>query len=272
VCAAGGELPSHSSPTTRPVISRQGTRTYMRRRPFAHGRGSWPTSRSRSISSGSSTGSARPLATTFHPRRVPQAEHQKLQSTVAGQARSDRRRWVVGGVAAAAVAAAVAVVIWTSDPFGYRSSPPPTRAPDSTETTSLAAAEGVVAAFVNNDAAGAAPYLAPGTKAPWPEWPVHMKRDAAWGVKYLMEPCVPTTTTSDLTVFACPFAMHLLGSREVGKGLPRQHPVGLRKRRQGHLGAVHDPVRDEWRRAAYRVGHRVDRREPPDRRALPHTG
>jgi hypothetical protein len=76
----------------------------------------------------------------------------------------------------------------------------------------------MAAAFANHDAAGAAPYLAPGTKAPWLVGAVAVKRDAAWGVKYLMEPCVPTTTDSLTTVFSCPFAMHLLGSREVGKG------------------------------------------------------
>jgi hypothetical protein len=146
------------------------------------------------------------------------AEHQKLQSVLADQARTGRRRWVVGGLAAAVVAAAVGVVLWSSDSGGHRSSPPPTNAPDSIETTSLAAAEGVAAAFVNHGTAGAAPYLAPGMKAPWAGWPASIRRDLAWGVKYLMEPCAPTTTDSLTTVFSCPFAMHLLGSREVGKG------------------------------------------------------
>lgn len=147
------------------------------------------------------------------------AENQKPRSVVAGPARSDRGRRLVGGVAAAVAAAAVGVVVWSCDPGGSGSSQPPTKpSPDSAETTDLAAAEGLAAAFAHHDAAGAAPYLAPGTTAPWPEWPVHLKRDAAWGVRYLMEPCTPTTTGSATTVFSCPFALHTLGSRKLGKG------------------------------------------------------
>ncbi len=48
-----------------------------------------------------------------------------------------------------------------------------------------------------------------------------MERDAAWGVEYLMKPCTETTIrtiTGNKPTITCPFAMHLLGSREVGKG------------------------------------------------------
>jgi hypothetical protein len=33
-----------------------------------------------------------------------------------------------------------------------------------------------------------------------------------------MRPCTETGTSGDATIFNCPYAMHLLGSREVGKG------------------------------------------------------
>ena len=151
------------------------------------------------------------------------AEHQKLQSVVADQARTDsRRRWVVGGVAAAALVAvaggAVGIAFSSSDPGGDPSSPPIAQAPDSTGTADLPAAEGFAAAFADHDAAAAASYLAAGTEEPWDDWRAEWKRNAAWGVDYLMKPCTESSTTMDTTTFTCPFAMHLLGSREVGEG------------------------------------------------------
>jgi len=155
-------------------------------------------------------------------------EHLKFQSVVADEARTDRRRWVVGGVAAAVAAAAVGVALWSSDPGGDPSGVPIAQAPDSTgpaaqapnstRTANLAAAESFAAAFANHDAAAAAPYLAPGIEEPWPDWRAEWKRNGAYGVEYLMKPCTEWLTSMDTTSFSCPYAMHLLGSREVGKG------------------------------------------------------
>ncbi len=146
-----------------------------------------------------------------------EVEHQELPA-VAERPRIDRRRWVVGGFAAVVAAALIGVALWTFAPGGADTSSPPAQTPDSPGAADLAAAEGLVAAFVHHDAAGAAPYLATGTEAPWPEWSVHAQRDAAWGVEYLMEPCAETGRTSFSAVFYCPFTFHLLGSREVGNG------------------------------------------------------
>jgi hypothetical protein len=148
------------------------------------------------------------------------AEHQKLLSVVADdQARTGpRRRWVAGGIAAAAVAAVtVGITVSSSNIGADPSSPPIAQAPDSTRTGNLAAAEGFAAAFVDHDPAAARAYLAPGEE-PWFGWEAAWQRDSAWGVEYLMKPCTKKYNISDSTVFSCPFAMHLLGSREVGKG------------------------------------------------------
>ena len=154
------------------------------------------------------------------------AEHRKLQSVVADQPQTDpRRRWVVGGVAAAAVAAAVVGVgVWSADPSEDPSSPPVAQAPDSTGAADIAAAEGLAAAFANHDAAAAASHLALGREEAWFESDAAWKRDAAYSVEYLMKPCTETGSTSVGTVFTCPYAMHVLGSREVGKG-PFRHNI-----------------------------------------------
>ena len=142
-----------------------------------------------------------------------QAEYRKLQSVLADQERTDRRRWIAGGVAAAAAAAVVGVAVWSFDPGGDPSSPPIAQAPDSTKTADLAAAEGFAAAFTDHDAAAAAA----GTEEPWLGWRPEWKRNAAYSVEYLMKPCTKSYNISDSTVFTCPYAMHLPGSREIGK-------------------------------------------------------
>lgn len=144
-------------------------------------------------------------------------------TVVEGRVRSDRRRWLLGGVAALVAAAVVGSTMWTLAPDGEDTSPPPGRTPEPTgaadlAAAGLAAAEGLAAAFTNHDAAGATPYLAAGTEAPWPEWGAHARRDVAWGVDYQMQPCAETARSSFFAVYSCPFALHLLGSREVGKG------------------------------------------------------
>jgi hypothetical protein len=151
-------------------------------------------------------------------------EHQKLLSVVADQPRTDpRRRWVAGGIAAAAVAAVTVGITVSSWNIGEDpSSPPIAQAPDSTRTGNLAAAEGFAAAFVDHDPAAAASYLASGEE-PWLGWEAAWQRDEAWGIEYLMDPCTKADTSfSDSTYFTCPYAMHMLGSREVGEG-PFRH-------------------------------------------------
>jgi hypothetical protein len=144
-------------------------------------------------------------------------EDQELPAS-ANQARANRRRLVIGGLAAVVAIGVLGIALWIWAAGGDEAAAPPAEARDSTRSTDLAAAEGLAAAFAKQDAAGAAPYLAPGTEAPWPEWRVHMQRDAAWGIDNTMQPCRVTASTSFSTDIACPFAFHLLGSREVGKG------------------------------------------------------
>jgi hypothetical protein len=147
------------------------------------------------------------------------AEHQKLLSVVADdQARTGpRRRWVAGGVAAAAVAAVTVGITVSSLNIGEDpSSPPVAQAPDSTRSGNRAAAEGFAAAFVDHNPAAAASYLAPGTEEP--SLDAMWQRDSAWAVEYQMKPCTKKYIISDSTVFNCPYAMHLLGSRAVGEG------------------------------------------------------
>jgi hypothetical protein len=159
-------------------------------------------------------------------RTSSQSERQELLSVGANRARPDRRRWIFGGLAAA-VAAAVGVVLWTSGPGTQRGSPPAARPTGSSAATNLAAAEGMAAAFAAHDSAGAASYLARGTAMP--DWvgPVIVKRDAAWAVRYLMQPCRATSTYPNLTVFSCPFGVHLLGSSDVGKGPFRNNTLAV---------------------------------------------
>jgi hypothetical protein len=152
------------------------------------------------------------------------AETLSISPVVVDQARPAHRRWVVGGLAAAVAAAALGVFVSSGDSDTQRSSPPPAKAShssaaaDSSAEADLAAAEGIAAAFDHHDTAWAASYLAPHT--PIPDWvgPVIVKRDLAWGATAIMRPCRATTTYASLTVFSCPFAIHLLGSREVGEG------------------------------------------------------
>lgn len=156
------------------------------------------------------------------------AEHQKFEWIVADQTRTDvRRRWIGGGVAAAVAAVAVAIAVTSADPGEDPSSPPIAQAAGPTRTADLAAAEGLAAAFVNHDLDAAASYLAPGAQ-PWAGWKAAWKRDAAYRVEYLMEPCAQAYTIADSTVvFTCPYAMHLLGSGEVGEGPYRDNVLSV---------------------------------------------
>jgi hypothetical protein len=146
-------------------------------------------------------------------------EHQKLEWIVADQTRTDhRRRWILGGVAAAVAAVAVGIAVSSSDPSAGPSEPPIAQVPDSATTADLSVAESFAAAFVAHDVDAAESYLAPGMTQPWLGADRAWKRDAAYRVEYLMRPCTETGTSVDATIFTCPYAMHLLGSREVGKG------------------------------------------------------
>jgi hypothetical protein len=149
-------------------------------------------------------------------------EHQKLEWIVAAETRSDhRRRWILGGVAAAVAVVAVGIAASSADPGDDRSKPPiaqTPQAPESNGAADLAVAESFAAAFVAHDVDAAESYLAPGMTQPWLGADRAWKRDAAYRVEYLMKPCTETGSTTDSTIFTCPYSMHLLGSREVGKG------------------------------------------------------
>jgi hypothetical protein len=147
-------------------------------------------------------------------------EHQKFEWIVTDQNQTDhrRRRRMLGGVAAAVAAVAVGIAASSSDPSEDPSNPPIAQELDQSRVADLLAAESFAAAFVEHDVDATAPHLAPGMQEPWPGADRAWKRDAAWRVEYLMKPCTETGTSVNATLFTCPYAMHLLGSREVGKG------------------------------------------------------
>ncbi len=152
-------------------------------------------------------------------RTKTEEEYRQFQSAVVGQPRRDLRRWVVAGVAAAVVGLAVGVALWSSDPDREGSQLPAATVPDATSAANLAAAEAVAAAFAAHDTELLAPYLEPGLSPPASTWETEMKRDAAWSVEYLLEPCTQSYETFlNVFVFECPYSLHLLGSREVGQG------------------------------------------------------
>jgi hypothetical protein len=150
-------------------------------------------------------------------RTKAQVEDSELQPRVSDPARSTSLRWVIGLVAAAVVASAVGFAVLASHQGEDSTGPTPAPAQDSPAAADTAAAQGVAAAFVAHDADAATPYLAPGAEL-WDGWRRHWERDAAWSVEVLMEPCVPGSGASIPTEFTCPFAMNLMGSRQVGSG------------------------------------------------------
>lgn len=166
-----------------------------------------------------------------------QAEDRELQPDVSDPATRSSLRWVIGLVAATVVASAVGFAVLASNQGEDLTTPTPAPAPDSVEAAALAAAQGVADAFVAHDADAAAPYLAPGAEL-WDGWSRHWERDAAWSVEVLMEPCAVAPGSTAATEFICPFAMHVMGSREVGSGPFPDNALTLRVN-DGKVYAAH---------------------------------
>ncbi|MFH8252001.1 hypothetical protein ACH3VR_16670 [Microbacterium sp. B2969] len=132
-----------------------------------------------------------------------------------------RSRGIPGLIALMTVTVMVATTAGCSAPASSSEArvadPTPAPAPDPARTADLDAAQAMAAAFADHDVGAAAQYLAPDAEL-WDGWIRHWERDSAWSVEVAMEPCVEMTPTSWATEFTCPFAMHLMGSREVGAG------------------------------------------------------
>lgn len=134
-------------------------------------------------------------------------------------ARGGRRRWAVSGAVAMAVAvAAVAIgfTLWpagTGDDRGDGSASDPV----SSQSADEEVAQGFVDAYTAGDADQAASYLAPGVQ-PWDGWRFDVRRDAAWGREYFVQPCRAVSSSSEGTTVGCAFAYHVLHSRELGLG------------------------------------------------------
>jgi hypothetical protein len=119
---------------------------------------------------------------------------------------------VAAGVAAAAAAAAV---FWAADLTADRATEPlPVQQP---AADPVEVAEKFVAAYATNDVETVAA-LAPPDGDQVQDWRIFMARDAAWGVEFLFEPCRRATDADIGTGVVCPFALHVLGSEEVGSG------------------------------------------------------
>ncbi len=151
----------------------------------------------------------------------------QLQSHVSAPERNSSLRWVIGLAAAAAAAATVGCASLTSIPGEVLTGPSPGPTQDSAEAADLAAAQGVADAFVSHDPGAAEQYLAPGAEL-WEGWSRHWERDAAWSVEVLMEPCTGQPIGSVGTNVTCPFAMHVMGSREVGAGPFTENTLTIR--------------------------------------------
>lgn len=126
------------------------------------------------------------------------------------------RRWVAVGAAAAVAAAAVtAVALWGPGPTERPEPAPPVPSQDG--AADRATAEEFAAAYADLDADRMADLMATGSQ-PWDTWRATLRRDVAWEVERLMRPCRRTAEATEGIVFSCPFAMHLRGSEEVGRG------------------------------------------------------
>ena len=118
---------------------------------------------------------------------------------------------VAAGVASAAAAAAV---FWAAGLSADRPDPAPVEEPP---PSAVEVAEKFVTAYATNDVETVAA-LAPPDGDQVQDWRTFMARDAAWGVKFMFEPCRRATDADIGTGVVCPFALHVLGSEEVGRG------------------------------------------------------
>lgn len=146
-----------------------------------------------------------------------QTELQAFRDAVAGHERQRKTRWRIT-IAAAAALAAVAVTafaLWSPDPTAK---PEPAPAvPGQDRGAEAATAEAFAAAYADLDADRMADFLADGAQL-WDGWRSSLRRDIAWDAEILMRPCRVTAEATEGRVYTCPYAMHMRGSEEVGRG------------------------------------------------------
>lgn len=114
------------------------------------------------------------------------------------------------GLAAAAVAAAV---VWGDGLTEDRTEPMPVAEP---VPPAVQVAEAFVAAYAANDTETVASLAS--DDAAVDDWRIHMARNQVWSAQFLFDPCREMTTNSVGTGVLCPFALHVLGSEEIGRG------------------------------------------------------
>lgn len=144
-------------------------------------------------------------------------ELQAFRDTVEGHEGSTRtrRRVVIAAAAAVAAAAATAVALWGPDP-AERPEPAPA-VPGQDRAADRETAEAFAAAYVEADADRMAELMAEGGQL-WDTWQSTLRRDEAWDVERMMQPCRRTAEATEGVVFTCPYLIHLRGSEEVGRG------------------------------------------------------
>jgi hypothetical protein len=139
-------------------------------------------------------------------------QHERFEERLAEEA-PRRRRHAIGGALVAA-AAVTAAAVWAADLDGSGSDSDPV-GPSVERTEAERVADEFFAAVAAGDEDLAASYVAPGT-VPWDEYQSEMRRDAAWDVKYLLEPCQELSTSPAGTNVVCAFDYYSLGSDELG--------------------------------------------------------
>lgn len=147
-----------------------------------------------------------------------QTELQTFRDTVAGHERRRSTRRRVGAIAAAAAlgaAAVTAVALWGPDP-ATKPEPAPV-VPSNDRAADGATAEAFAAAYADLDADRMADLMADEVQL-WDGWRSSLRRDIAWDTEILMRPCRRTAEATEGPVYTCPYAMHMRGSEEVGRG------------------------------------------------------
>lgn len=125
--------------------------------------------------------------------------------------RRNRRTAVLG--AGLATAAAAAAVFWGTGLTEDRTQPAPVvePAPDPVQV-----AEEYVAAYAAYDTEKVVAMADP--RVDLAEVRLYQARDEAFGIEFLTEPCREGSTGSVGTQVACPFALHVMSSEELGRG------------------------------------------------------
>jgi hypothetical protein len=146
-----------------------------------------------------------------------QTELSTFRDSVAGDEhrRSTRRRVAIAAAAALGAAAVTAFALWGPD---RDAKPEPAPAvPSQDRATDGATAEAFASAYADLDADRMADLTADGVQL-WDGWRSSLRRDIAWDTEILMRPCGRTAEATEGVVYTCPYAMHLRGSEEVGRG------------------------------------------------------